>query len=75
MLDYNELIVKQSIIDCLKVYIQEKHKQGYNYLDIAKEFRDKGNITIINDDVFLVFFDKEIVIIFEHTSFEFLLKI
>ena len=53
----------------IKDEIDNLYKQGYNYLDIAKIYEEKGNFVNFNDNVFILYI-KNLTVIFEHTSYE-----
>jgi hypothetical protein len=63
---------QKELIEELEEYIDNKYKQGYNYLDIAKDFPNKDYLTI-NDDFFLVYV-KNLIIMFEHSTYSVLIK-
>lgn len=65
----NTEIITNDLLGDLETLIKLKYSQGYNYLDIARDFRNKGNYVIINDDVYLVFVEN-LVIIFQASTFD-----
>ena len=56
------LILKEENKEELIEEIKNKHKNGYNYLDIAKDYRDKGYLVIFNEDFFIAYIEDFLVL-------------
>jgi hypothetical protein len=63
------LILKEENKEELINEIKKKYSKGYNYLDIAKYYRDSGNVVIINEDFFVAYI-KDFLVLFQHSTFE-----